>query len=60
LAVAKNNVAIATKNATIAQQELNTAMMANPVTLVVMGILALTAALTVIPKIYDAVTTSAD
>jgi len=35
-------------------------MMANPVTLVVMGILALTAALTVIPKIYDAVTTSVD
>lgn len=60
LAVAKNNVATATKNAAVAQQELNAAMMANPVTLVVMGILALTAALTVIPKIYDAVTTSAD
>lgn len=60
LAVAKNNVATATRNATVAQQELNAAMMANPVTLVVMGILALTAALTVIPKIYDAVTTSVD
>ena len=60
LAVAKNNVATATRNAAVAQQELNAAMMANPVTLVVMGILALTAALTVIPKIYDAVTMSAD
>jgi hypothetical protein len=35
-------------------------MLANPVTWVVMGIVALTAALTVLPKIYDAITMSVD
>ena len=60
IAAAKNAVTVATNNATAAQQAYNAAMLANPVTWVVAGIVALTAALTIIPKIYDAITTSSD
>jgi hypothetical protein len=35
-------------------------MLANPVTWIVAGVVALTAALTILPKIYDAITMSVD
>ena len=60
IAAAKRDVALATEQATIAQQGLNTAMLANPVTWIVAGVVALTAALTILPKIYDAITMSVD
>ena len=60
IAAAKRDVTLATEQATIAQQGLNTAMLANPVTWIVAGVVALTAALTILPKIYDAITMSVD
>ena len=60
ITAAKNAVTVATNNATAAQQAYNAAMLANPVTWIVAGIVALTAALTIIPKIYDAITMSSD
>ena len=60
IAAAKRDVALATEQATIAQQGLNTVMLANPVTWIVAGVVALTAALTILPKIYDAITMSVD
>lgn len=60
VAQAEREVARAEEQATVAQHALNAAMMANPVTWIVMGIVALTTALTVLPKIYDAVTMSVD
>lgn len=60
VAQAEREVTRAEEQATVAQHALNAAMMANPVTWIVMGIVALTTALTVLPKIYDAVTMSVD
>ena len=53
-------VASAKKMSAAAQTELNMAMLAFPGTWLVAGIVALTAALTIVPKIYDAVTMSAE
>ena len=60
VAQAESVAAVAKTESAAAQQALNAAMLANPVTWIVAGIVALTAALTIIPKIYDAITMSAD
>ena len=60
MADAERSVAVATTQVTYAQQGLNKAMLASPATWLVVGIMALTAALTVVPKIYDAITMSVD
>lgn len=60
VAQAQTIAASAKQMSAAAQQSLNAAMLAFPGTWLVAGIVAVTAALTIIPKIYDAVTMSAE
>ena len=60
VAQAQTIAASAKQMSATAQKDLNLAMAAFPGTWLVAGIVAVTAALTIIPKIYDAVTMSAE